>query len=70
MTTKPNTPSDPVRRIVEEWVAGYERESFSEDGDPEAFVARVRAIAEEAGPDTNTHRALAGFLERLDLARA
>lgn len=67
MNSHPNATSDPVLRIIKEWVEGYEREQFSEDGDPDAFVDRVRALAEEAGPATDTHRALSGFLERLNL---
>ena len=67
MNSHPNTTSDPVLKIIEEWVAAYEREGFSEDGDPDAFIDRLRALAEEAEPASDKHRALSGFLERMDL---
>ena len=70
MNAHPNAQADRVSEIIEGWVAGYKREATSEDGDPDAFVDRVRALAEEAGPETATHRALAGFLELLELEEA
>jgi len=33
MNSHPKATSDPVLEIIEEWVAGYEREALSEDGD-------------------------------------
>lgn len=70
MSQQANPTVDPVERIVHEWLAEYARETVDENGDPDAFVDRVRALGEAAAPDSNTHRALAAFLERLDLERA
>lgn len=70
MNAHANAPADRVSEIIEDWVAGYKREAVSEDGDPDAFVDRIRALAEEADPETATHRALAGFLELLELEEA
>lgn len=70
MNAHRNATGDAVSEVIEEWVAGYKREALSEDGDPDAFVERIRALAEEADPETATHRALAGFLELLELEEA
>ena len=70
MNAHPNTTTSQVSEIIEDWVAAYKREAISEDGDPDAFVDRIRALAEEADPETDTHRALAGFLELLELEEA
>lgn len=67
MNSHPTVPGDPVSRVIEEWVTAFKRESLSEDGDPDGFVDRIRALAEEADPETATHQALAGFLELLEL---
>ena len=70
MNAHAKAPADRVAEIIEDWVAAYKHEAVSEDGDPDAFVERIRALAEEAEPDTATHRALTGFLELLELEEA
>ena len=70
MSSHLETGGDPVARIIKAWVSEYEREVASEDGDPDALIQRVRALAEDARPETATHQALAGFLEVLDLSKA
>ena len=61
---------DAVRQLVEDWVIGYETESQSEDGDPEAFIERICELADAAGPESAAHRALAEFLERMGMLEA
>lgn len=70
MNRQPNSATGRIERIVHDWLIDYERETVSENGDPEAFVERVRSLAEAAEPASDTHRALAAFLERLDYERA
>ena len=54
--------------LAVEWFEAYERESAAEDGDAEAFIARVRDIAETAEIGAVARPALTLFLERLRLA--
>jgi hypothetical protein len=51
--------------LAEAWYERYSRELRAESGDPEALISSFREQAEQALPDSTTHRALSLFLERL-----
>ena len=51
--------------LAAKWIEDYRREGLIENGDPDAFIERVRGLAEDAGPRSSAARALPLFLERL-----